>query len=125
LARHQRPEACLTARSCAVQNNPHEIRGALVEGSSTGFDDWPDVRTRNESRVALENNAGFTAAVAGLNELKKPTWPQVRLCRRRCAPVARSSADTRTVLAPASVCPCPALRWEVALCVGEAAWLTT
>lgn len=49
-----------------------------MEGSSTGFDDWPDVRTRNESRVALENNAGFTAVLAGLNELNKPTWPQAR-----------------------------------------------
>ncbi len=62
-----------------VQDNPHVVRGALVEGSSDGVDDWPDVRTRNESRVALENNAGFTSALAGLNELNSPTWPQVPL----------------------------------------------
>jgi cellulose synthase/poly-beta-1,6-N-acetylglucosamine synthase-like glycosyltransferase len=57
-------------------DNPHTIRGALVEGSSTGVDTWPDVRTRNESRVALEYNAGYTSALAAFQELASPSWPQ-------------------------------------------------
>lgn len=59
-----------------LQNNPHIIRGALVEGSSTGVDTWPDVRTRNESRVALEYNAGYTSSLAAFQELASPSWPQ-------------------------------------------------
>lgn len=58
------------------QDNPHVLRGALVEGSTTGFDTWPDVRTRNESRIAVEYNAGYTSALAAFEELTKPTWPQ-------------------------------------------------
>ena len=52
------------------------MRGALVQGSTTGFDSWPDTRTRNESRVALEYNAGYTSALAAFEELTSPTWPQ-------------------------------------------------
>jgi hypothetical protein len=59
-----------------VQDNPHTVRGALVQGSTTGFDSWADTRTRNESRVALEYNAGYTSALAAFEELTSPTWPQ-------------------------------------------------
>ncbi len=58
------------------QDNPHTIRGALCEGSSEGIDEWPDVRTRNESRVAMEFNAGYTSALAAAQELTSPSWSQ-------------------------------------------------
>jgi hypothetical protein len=58
------------------QDNSHTLRGALVQGSTTGFDSWADTRTRNESRVALEYNAGYTSALAAFEELTSPTWPQ-------------------------------------------------
>ena len=58
------------------QNNPHVLRGALEEGSTTGFDTWADVRTSNESRVGMELTAGYTSALAGMQELTKPSWPQ-------------------------------------------------
>ena len=66
------------ADGCAAlsQDNPHTLRGALVQGSTTGFDSWADTRTRNESRVALEYNAGYTSALAAFEELTSPTWPQ-------------------------------------------------
>ena len=47
-----------------------------MQGSTTGFDSWADTRTRNESRVALEYNAGYTSALAAFEELTSPTWPQ-------------------------------------------------
>lgn len=61
---------------CWLQDNDHTLRGALVEGSTTGFDTWPDTRTLNESRVAIEYNAGYTSALAAFEELESPTWPQ-------------------------------------------------
>jgi hypothetical protein len=47
-----------------------------VQGSTTGFDSWADTRTRNESRVGIEYNAGYTSALAAFEELTSPTWPQ-------------------------------------------------
>lgn len=40
------------------------------------MDSYADVRSANESRVSIEYNAGFTGALAGLNEADRPTWNQ-------------------------------------------------
>lgn len=66
----------LTVILLAVQNNPHKLTGALLEGPTTGTDSFPDVRTDNGSRVAVEFNAGYTSALVAMYQIKTPTWPQ-------------------------------------------------
>uniref|UniRef100_F6RXE4 cellulase n=2 Tax=Ciona intestinalis TaxID=7719 RepID=F6RXE4_CIOIN len=52
------------------QPNPNILYGALV-GGPTPLDDFSDLRTEEEqSRVSLDANAGFQAAVAGIIHLK-------------------------------------------------------
>lgn len=54
--------------------NPNTLTGAVVEFPS--FDDtYADVRASNDSRVSIENNAGFTSVLAGLNQATG-TWDQ-------------------------------------------------
>ncbi len=54
--------------------NPNTLRGAIVEFPA--FDDhYSDVRASNDSRVSIENNAGATVALAGLNQATG-TWDQ-------------------------------------------------
>lgn len=59
-----------------LQSNPHTLTGALLEGPSDGTDSYADVRTQNGSHVAMENNAGYTSALAAMFEISQPTWPQ-------------------------------------------------
>ncbi|KAK9803066.1 hypothetical protein WJX73_005558 [Symbiochloris irregularis] len=52
--------------------NPHVLTGAVVE-FATFSDNYQDVRTSNDSRVSITNNAGITGTMAGL--VKAPgTW---------------------------------------------------
>lgn len=66
------PLACSSANLFTTRPNPHTVFGGLVEASNF-TDTFPDVRTSNTSRVAPEYNAGFTGALAGLNEAPG-TW---------------------------------------------------
>jgi endoglucanase len=51
----------------------YELTGALVHGP--GFsDDFIDVRSIDSARVGVENNAGFTAALAGATLLPEGMW---------------------------------------------------
>ena len=54
--------------------NPHVLRGALVEfpAFSDAFD---DVRTSNDTRVSIDNNAGAVSALAGLH-VASGSWDQ-------------------------------------------------
>lgn len=54
--------------------NPNVLTGAVVEFPT--FDDsYADVRASNDSRVSIENNAGVTSVLAGLNQATG-TWDQ-------------------------------------------------
>ena len=54
--------------------NPNVLTGAIIEFPA--YDDkFADVRASNDSRVSIENNAGATAAFAGLNQATG-TWDQ-------------------------------------------------
>lgn len=56
------------------QPNPRTLTGAVVEFPS--FEDrLEDMRTSNDTRVSIENNAGISASLAGLNEASG-TWDQ-------------------------------------------------
>ncbi len=54
--------------------NPHTLTGALVEFPSFS-DTLQDVRTSNDTRVTIDNNAGAISALAGLNEASG-SWDQ-------------------------------------------------
>ena len=69
------PIVCNPADALFTANtNPHILYGALVEQSNF-TDVYTDLRTSNASRVALEYNAGFTGALAGLNQAPG-TWDE-------------------------------------------------
>ena len=54
--------------------NPHTLTGALVE--FPGFSDTlSDLRTSNDTRVTIDNNAAAISALAGLNEASG-SWDQ-------------------------------------------------
>lgn len=60
------PAACdAVIAQQTLDANPNQLTGAVVE-FSTFSDDYKDVRTSNDSRVSIENNAGITGAMAGL-----------------------------------------------------------
>lgn len=62
--------------------NPHTLTGALVE--FPGFSDTlSDLRTSNDTRVTIDNNAAAISALAGLNEASG-SWDQ-------CLQVSRAS----------------------------------
>ena len=54
--------------------NPHTLTGALVEFPSFS-DTLQDVRTSNDTRVTIDNNAAAISALAGLNEASG-SWDQ-------------------------------------------------
>ena len=54
--------------------NPHTLTGALVEFPSFS-DTLSDVRTSNDTRVTIDNNAAAISALAGLNEASG-SWDQ-------------------------------------------------
>ncbi len=51
----------------------HKLLGALVQGPGKS-DDYLDVRSNDASRVGIENNAGFTGALAGSVLLPEGMW---------------------------------------------------
>jgi len=62
------------ATSCTAVNglytpaaNPHVLRGALIAAPKP-WDYFEDARTSNDTRVGVDQNAGFTTSAAGLNE---------------------------------------------------------
>ncbi|XP_078495799.1 uncharacterized protein LOC100176349 [Ciona intestinalis] len=64
------PDPCGRALRDINEPNPNILYGALV-GGPTPLDDFSDLRTDEEqSRVSLDANAGFQAAVAGIIHLK-------------------------------------------------------
>ena len=86
---HSRDSAlCTCAPACAqttalnaTGGNPHVLNGALVE-FATFSDSFPDVRTLNDTRVSIDNNAGAVSALAGL-AVATGSWDQclqVRCC---------------------------------------------
>ena len=54
--------------------NPHTLTGALVEFPSFS-DTLQDVRTSNDTRATIDNNAAAISALAGLNEASG-SWDQ-------------------------------------------------
>lgn len=66
---------CLQANSLLSGNsNPHVLTGALVEFAAFS-DSLNDDRASNDTRVSIENNAGATSALAGLNQATG-SWDQ-------------------------------------------------
>ena len=51
----------------------HKLTGALVQGPGLS-DNFLDVRNNDASRVGVENNAGFTGALAGASLLPEGMW---------------------------------------------------
>jgi Glycosyl hydrolase family 9 len=51
----------------------HKLLGALVQGPGKS-DDYLDIRSNDASRVGIENNAGFTGALAGSVLLPEGMW---------------------------------------------------
>ena len=51
----------------------HKLTGALVQGPGKS-DDFLDVRNNDAARVGIENNAGFTGALAGASLLPDGMW---------------------------------------------------
>jgi endoglucanase len=47
--------------------NPHILKGALISAPKP-WDFFEDARTSNDTRVGVDQNAGFTTSAAGLNE---------------------------------------------------------
>ena len=47
--------------------NPHVLKGALIAAPKP-WDFYEDARTSNDTRVGVDQNAGFTTSAAGLNE---------------------------------------------------------
>ncbi len=65
---------CGQAALFSTRPNPHTLTGAIVEFPS--FEDkLEDIRTSNDTRVSIENNAGITSALAGLTQATG-TWDQ-------------------------------------------------
>ena len=62
--------------------NPHTLTGALVEFPSFS-DALDDVRTSNDTRVTIDNNAAAISALAGLNEASG-SWDQCLQVRHCC-----------------------------------------
>ena len=62
--------------------NPHVLTGALVEFPSFS-DALDDVRTSNDTRVTIDNNAAAISALAGLNEASG-SWDQCLQVRPCC-----------------------------------------
>ena len=62
--------------------NPHTLTGALVEFPSFS-DALDDVRTSNDTRVTIDNNAAAISALAGLNEASG-SWDQCLQVRPCC-----------------------------------------
>ena len=60
--------------------NPHLLRGALVEFPAFS-DSFQDVRTSNDTRVSIDNNAGAGSALAGL-AIASGSWDQCLQARR-------------------------------------------
>lgn len=58
----------------STEGNPHALTGALVEFPSFS-DTLEDVRTSNDTRVTIDNNAAAISALAGLNEASG-SWDQ-------------------------------------------------
>lgn len=54
--------------------NPHVLYGALVEFPAFS-DRFDDVRTSNDTRVSIDNNAGAVSALAGLG-VASGSWDQ-------------------------------------------------
>ena len=68
------PANCSRANLLAPGGNPHTLTGAVVAFGSFS-DTLNDVRTANDTRVSIDNNAPFAAALAGLNSATG-TWSQ-------------------------------------------------
>ena len=68
------PAPCTREALLAPGGNPHVLTGAVVAFGSFS-DALNDVRTANDTRVSVENNAPFAAALAGLNSASG-TWSQ-------------------------------------------------
>lgn len=61
-----RPEPCTWAALNSPSSNPHVIHGGLVGGPDT-LDHFDDNRINyKQTEVALDYNAGFTGALAGV-----------------------------------------------------------
>ena len=68
--------------------NPHTLTGALVEFPSYS-DTLSDLRTSNDTRVTIDNNAAAISALAGLNEASG-SWDQ-------CLQVSRISQHSTSM----------------------------
>ncbi|CAL5228455.1 g11593 [Coccomyxa viridis] len=69
------PAPCNLANGLLSRDgNPHTLTGALVEFPSFS-DTLQDVRTSNDTRVTIDNNAAAISALAGLNEASG-SWDQ-------------------------------------------------
>jgi hypothetical protein len=68
------PFGAQTTALNATGGNPHTLDGALVEFASFS-DSFPDVRTLNDTRVSIDNNAGAVSALAGL-AVASGSWDQ-------------------------------------------------
>jgi hypothetical protein len=68
--------------------NPHTLTGALMEFPSFS-DTLSDVRTSNDTRVTIDNNAAAISALAGLNEASG-SWDQ-------CLQVSRISQHSTSM----------------------------
>ena len=81
--------------SSSKQNSSHLYQLPII-GVQTDeqWDYIDDVRTSNDTRVSLENNAGYTALLTGMNQVCMHAW--VCLCALACVPVP--------VLVPACLC---------------------
>ena len=68
------PANCTREQLLAPGGNPHTLTGAVVAFASFS-DALNDARTANDTRVSIDNNAPFAAALAGLNSASG-TWSQ-------------------------------------------------
>jgi hypothetical protein len=69
------PPAVCNRVTGLLSPDPDEVtlRGALVQGSGLS-DNFLDVRSNDAARVGVENNAGFTGALAGAALLPEGAW---------------------------------------------------
>ena len=72
--------------------NPHVLTGALMEFPSFS-DALVDVRTNNDTRVTIDNNAAAISALAGLNEASG-SWDQ---CLQVGAPVKAGAPEIKSL----------------------------
>lgn len=68
------PATCNITQLYLNKANPHVLTGALVYQPDFS-DDFMNQRPLNASRASIQNNVGFTAASAGLNQAPG-TWEQ-------------------------------------------------